>query len=52
MDKYQTINAWEKLGFLPLDKNKTLLSQLETKKVGKNSESSRQEELKIVFMKW
>jgi len=43
VDKYQTINAWERLRFLPLDKNKTRSRLLETKKVGKDCERSRQE---------
>jgi len=52
MDKYQTINPGKLLGFLPLGKNKTLTRLLETQKVDKDDERSRQEKSKIVFMKW
>ena len=52
MDKYQTINVVELLGFVPLNKNKTPTKLLETQTVGKGDERSRQEESKTLFMKW
>jgi hypothetical protein len=42
MDKYQKLNAGKWLVFLPLDKNKTHTRLLETQKVGKDDERSRQ----------
>ena len=52
MDNYQTMNAGKWRGFLPLDNNKTRTRLLEIQKVGKDEKGSRQEESKIVFMKW
>jgi len=51
-NKYQTINVVEWLGFVPLNKNKTPTKLFEAQTVGKDDESSRQEESKTVFMKW
>jgi len=52
MDKYQTINVVEWLGFVPLNKNQTPTKLFETQTVGKDDERTRQEETKTVFMKW